>query len=247
MIKSNVLFSLAISLSAGASFQVGLSGPALAQSSDHQTSKAAIDDANANQPARNGQAGRLDQPPIHGWHPIKRALQPIQGLEKNGVQLEQQIMKMEAPIKDLHPPMVNLQDKATSVSANMSKMQNQMGTVSGQMSGVRSDLSKMKKDIAEIKGPIVAVRKPLEEINGPIEGVKKQLNMVLMAIIFAGFAICLGTPVVAVLMYRYRDSLFPADVAGAAEMDLDDEHDDDDCDTDCKKEKAEKALATAGG
>jgi hypothetical protein len=191
-----------------------------ATATDHKTDRGAIERANANQLPASGEAGRIDAPPIHGWHPIKRALQPIESLERNGVHLEQQIGKMEAPIKGLHPPMVRLQDKATGVSDTMDEMQTQMNGVGKQMQGVRSDLGKLKKDIADIRGPIVAVREPLENIQAPIEGVRQQLHTIFLAIIAAGFCIVVGMPIFAVIVYRFRDKLFPADVAQAAEKDV---------------------------
>ncbi|MBU6454255.1 MAG: hypothetical protein KGS72_20930 [Cyanobacteria bacterium REEB67] len=191
---------------------------------DHKTDSGAIARANANQLPASGAPGRIDSPPIHGWHPIKRALQPIESLERNGVHLEQEIGKMEAPIKDLHPPMIRLQDKASGVSDTMGKMQTQMGSVGKQMDGVRSDLGKLKKDIADIKGPIVSVREPLENIQGPLDGVLRQLHTIFLAIIAAGFCIVVGMPIFAVVVYRFRDKLFPADVAQAAEKDVENWH-----------------------
>ncbi len=151
--------------------------------------------------------------PITGFHPIKKILQPVENLEGMSIKLEQQIMKLEGPIAALNPPMVNLQTKMTNVNDTMGKMQGQLNGVDGQMHGVRSDLAKMRTEISDLKGPILSIQKPLVGVSQPLEAVERQLNLVLLAIVGAVIAIVVGTPISAVLVYRYKDKLFPPHTA----------------------------------
>jgi len=155
------------------------------------------------------------QAPIKGFHPIKRALQPVQNLEAMSIKLEQQIMKLEGPISGLQPPMVALQSKMTLVEGSMGEMKGQLSDVQHQMSGVRADLAKMRQEIAELKSPILSIQKPLEGVSQPLEAVETQLNLVLGAIVMAAIAIAVGTPIAAILIYRFRDKLFPAKTAAS--------------------------------
>jgi hypothetical protein len=147
--------------------------------------------------------------PIKGFHPIKKMLQPVENLEGMSIKLEQQIVKLEGPIASLQPPMINLQGKMTSVNDTMGKMQTQLNGVDSQMTGVRADLAKMRAEISDLKGPILAIQKPLADVSHPLEAVETQLNLVLFSILVAAIAIVIGTPMAAVLVYRYRDKLFP--------------------------------------
>jgi hypothetical protein len=148
--------------------------------------------------------------PIKGFHPIKKMLQPIENLEGMSIKLEQQIVKLEGPISALNPPMVHLQTKMTSVNDTMGKMQTQLNGVDNQMHGVRSDLAKMRAEISDLKGPILAIQKPIANVSQPLQAVETQLNMVLLAIVIAAIGIVVGTPMAAVVVYRYRDRLFPS-------------------------------------
>jgi hypothetical protein len=153
--------------------------------------------------------------PIKGFHPIKRLLQPIENLEGSSIKLEQQMVKLEGPIAAMHPPMVGIKNKMSDVNGTMNKMQDQVHGVDAQMKGVRSDLAKMHTEVSNLKGPILAIQRPLADVEGPLARVKRQLNYVLIAIILATFGVVFGTPVAAVLVYRYKDKLFPAKVANA--------------------------------
>jgi len=147
--------------------------------------------------------------PIKGFHPIKRALQPVENLEGMSIKLEQQIMKLEGPIAGLHPPMVALENRMTVVDDSMKKMETQVCSVNDQMKGVRSDLSKMQSEIAQLKDPIISIQKPVETVAHPLENVKRLLDLVLMAIVVAAISIVFGTPFTAVITYKYRNKLFP--------------------------------------
>jgi hypothetical protein len=154
-----------------------------------------------------------DSAPIKGFHPIKRALQPVQNLEGLGIKLEQQIMKLEGPIVSLKAPMVSLQDQMNVVDTSMLKMEKQVCGVNDQMKGVRSDLATMQEDITALKKPILSIQKPLSNLTEPLEGVKRQLNLVVVAIFAMAIGIVFGTPLAAVLTYRFRHKLFPSKVA----------------------------------
>jgi hypothetical protein len=150
--------------------------------------------------------------PIKGFHPIKRAMQPVENLEGLGIKLEQQIMKLEGPIAALKPPMINLQSQMTVVDDSMTKMEKRVCGVHDQMGGVRSDLAKMQGDITELKKPILAIQQPLSTIAAPLEGVKRQLSLVVLAIYAMAIGIVFGTPLAAVITYKYRHKLFPSKV-----------------------------------
>jgi chromosome segregation ATPase len=161
------------------------------------------------------------QPPIKGFHPIKKLLRPVENLEGMSIKLEQQIMKLEGPIAGLQPPMIKLQNKMTGVNDQIGKMENRLTGVQNQVQGTRTDLSSMRSDInkinsdlnllrqdvQELKGPIIAIKRPLADVATPLSEVKGQLTMVLLAILAAAIAIALGTPLVALAMYRRHRQL----------------------------------------
>jgi DNA-binding FrmR family transcriptional regulator len=176
-------------------------------------------------------------PPIKGFHPIKKLLQPVENLEKSSVALGQQVMRLEGPIASLQTPMVGLQTKMTSVEQRMAQMQGKLSSVQGsmtgvtkdmhdigeQMHGVRGDLGGMRGQIVQLEAPIKGLREPITMVARPVEGVQTQLTAVekelaelktllgtiLFAIFLAAGAIALGTPVAAVLIYKHRRKLFP--------------------------------------
>ncbi|MBX9722266.1 MAG: hypothetical protein K2X81_12775 [Candidatus Obscuribacterales bacterium] len=148
-------------------------------------------------------------PPIRGFHPIKKALRPIEDMEAMVVKLQQQIMRLEGPISGLNPPMVSLQQKMSTTNDRINTMQNQLTSMEHQVTGVRSDLARMEKSISKLEGPITSLQKPISNVARPLEEVQKQLNMILAAIMFATLAIAIGTPVAALLIYVNRRKLFP--------------------------------------
>lgn len=179
-----------------------------------------------------------DQPaPIHGFHPIKKALQPVIQLEKNSTELQKQIMRLEGPIAALQPSMNHLGKQMTSVEGKMASMQSTIASMDNQakntagsmhlviekMDAVRGDLAQMREQISGLRSPIVALQQPLRELQGPLVRVSKPLSdlygqlgelkrlmqLILVTIFFAAGAVAIGTPIAAVLVYRYRHKLFP--------------------------------------
>jgi hypothetical protein len=171
-----------------------------------------------------------EEPPIKGFHPIKKLLAPVVRLERNSVQLQQQIMKLEGPIAGLSPPMLGLQKRMTSVESKMGGMQGQLhemngtvGAVSKQMTGVRDDIKAMRAQIAGLQEPIEALRPPIEKLQKPLVNVAEPLSevrselaqmktllaTVLGAIVLAALAISIGTPIAAIIVFRNRKKIFP--------------------------------------
>jgi len=162
-------------------------------------------------------------PPIRGFHPVKRALRPIQSLQALSIQLEQQIMRLEGPIAALQPPMLGLQKRMTNVESKMGGVQDHMGKVETQITGVeseikgvRSDLSIMRKQIGELQSPIQQLQKPLTGVAGPLTKLDNRLDQVqalmgciLLAILIATVAIAVGTPIAAIIIYVNRKKIFP--------------------------------------
>jgi peptidoglycan hydrolase CwlO-like protein len=176
-------------------------------------------------------------PPIKGFHPIKRALRPVVQLERNSVDLQKQIMRLEGPIAGLQTPMVRLQKKMGSVEDQMGSMQKTISStqeqvsqtgggvanVSKQMTAVRGDLHEMQADINSLRKPITDLEGPLHQLQGPLNSLaqpltrvdkeladmKALLQLVLGAIFLATFAIAIGTPIAAVLIYKNRHKIFP--------------------------------------
>jgi len=181
---------------------------------DSQRQKATRDTANAVNQVPGVKVSQKDleppaQPPIKGFHPIKRLLQPVENLEGMSIKLEQQIMKLEGPIAGLQPPMLNLQKKMTGVDEQIGTMQGRLNGMQTEVVGVRSDIAGMRKDIEALREPIVALRGPIGNVAKPLEAVQQQLNMVLFAILIATIAIAIGTPIAAIMVYRHRHKLFP--------------------------------------
>jgi septal ring factor EnvC (AmiA/AmiB activator) len=171
-----------------------------------------------------------DDPPIKGFHPIKKLLQPVVRLEKNSVQLQQQIMKLEGPIGALQPAMLGLHSKMdgvdkrmVSMQGNLSDMSTQVKGVSGKMDGVRQDITGMRIQIKGLEVPIRQLQKPLNDLKEPLSNVAQPLQevqkelsdmrallaTVLGAIVLAAVCIAVGTPIAAVLIYKHRRTLFP--------------------------------------
>ncbi len=149
------------------------------------------------------------EPPIKGFHPIKRLLRPVENLEGMSIKLEQQIMKLEGPIAALQPPMQSLQKQMVTVDGQIGTMHGQLDSMQSQVQGVRSDLAGMKQEIKELKAPIVSLEKPIAGVATPLEDLNTKLNYILGAILVAALAIALGTPLAAIVVYRNRRKLFP--------------------------------------
>jgi septal ring factor EnvC (AmiA/AmiB activator) len=147
--------------------------------------------------------------PIHGFHPIKKLLRPVENLEGMSIKLEQQIMKLEGPIAGLQPPMINLQHKMDKVDQSIGTMHGQLDSMQTEVTGVRSDLAVMRKDIEALKEPIVQLKGPIGTVAKPLEKLENQLNFIILAIFVAAGAIAFGTPLAAVLIYKNRHKLFP--------------------------------------
>lgn len=147
--------------------------------------------------------------PIHGFHPIKKLMRPVENLEGMSIKLEQQIMKLEGPIAGLQPPMINLQHKMDKVDQSIGTMHGQLDSMQTEVTGVRSDLAVMRKDIEALKEPIVALKGPIGTVAKPLEKLENQLNFIILAIFVAAGAIAFGTPLAAVLIYKNRQKLFP--------------------------------------
>lgn len=185
-----------------------------------------------------------DDPPIKGFHPIKKAMQPVVRLEKNSVMLQQQIMKLEGPIGALQPAMLGLHKKMDGVDKHMGTMQGELTTmandtmdVSKKMDGVRQDITAMRLQIKGLEVPIRQLQKPLNDLREPLSNVAEPLKQVhkelsdmrtllasvLGAIVIATICIAVGTPIAAILIYKHRRKLFPSmrdhdfPVANAAE------------------------------
>ncbi|HEY9714754.1 MAG TPA: hypothetical protein V6C72_14900, partial [Chroococcales cyanobacterium] len=150
--------------------------------------------------------------PIKGFHPIKKLLRPVENLEGMTIKLEQQIMKLEGPIAALQPPMIHLQKKMTGVDEQLHSMQGQLNGMQTEVTGVRTDIAGMRKDIQALKKPIVALKGPIGTVAKPLEKLQAQLNFIILAIIISAISIAIGTPVAAIVLYKYRHKLFP-DVA----------------------------------
>lgn len=149
------------------------------------------------------------QPPIKGFHPIKKLLRPVENLEGMSIKLEQQIMKLTGPISALQPPMVSLQGKMNNVDKQLGSMQEQLTSTQNEVKGVRSDIAGMRKDIQELKAPLNSLQRPIANVSKPLEEVQQQLNIVIMAILVAAIATAIGTPIAAVVLWKYREKLFP--------------------------------------
>jgi len=153
-----------------------------------------------------------DQPAIHGFHPIKKLMRPINNLEGTADQLERETLKLEGPITGLGAPMQQLDKKMVSVDHNLGTLQTGLTGMSHQVTGARSDVAKIRDTIDDLRKPICRLKKPVDAIAGPVEHVQTQLNLILLAIMIFTVAICVGTPLAAILIYKHRDKfLHPSD------------------------------------
>ncbi len=146
---------------------------------------------------------------IRGFHPIKKALAPIENLEGRGIKLEQDIMKLTGPISELQPSMVKLDTTMISVESQMGKMQMQLTSTYGEVCGARKDIAEMRKDIHSLKVPVVSLKRPIEQLSGPLAAIKQQLCIITWVIFASAIAVTLGTPLACVLFWKYRAQLMP--------------------------------------
>ncbi len=145
---------------------------------------------------------------IHGIHPIKRALQPIVNMQAVIVKLQLQVMQLAKPIADLQPPMAALDSKATAVDSGLVKMIGRMSVMEGSMDGIRSDLTKVEAKINRLVGPVQRLQEPVIAVSKPLMQIDKQLTYIQFAILGSVFLICIGVPVMAMLLFVYRNKFF---------------------------------------
>jgi hypothetical protein len=140
-----------------------------------------------------------EDPPIKGFHPIKRIMQPVEKLAKQSVQLGQQVMRLEGPIAGLQSPMLQLRDNMVSVQGSMSGMQGsikgmqgsvsnvrgdmhtiggQIGNVRGDLTNVRGDLTAVRSDLSGMRARIGQLEKPIRELKEPIVSLNKPIQAV---------------------------------------------------------------------
>lgn len=192
-------------------------------------------------PGVNIQASDLqppaEDPPITGFHPIKKLMRPVIRLGKGAVEIQQSMMKLEGPIAGLQPSMTALDHKMTSVDHQMTHMQKQLADMGGNVNHinagldkvgsrvdeVREDIGGMTQQVKHLTVPIKALQKPLYELMEPLRDVTKpmsavhgqlaelhtMLHWVLVAIVVSVLAITIGTPLAGVYVYRNRKKLFP--------------------------------------
>lgn len=140
--------------------------------------------------------------PIKGFHPIKRALLPIERLERNSVQLQQQIMKLEGPIAGLQQPMIGLHKKMDAVQSKMEDIHGQLTTMDGRISRLEPSVARLEQPLANVAGPLTEVKQELQKV-------EVLIGTVLFTIMVAAVAIAVGTPIAAILVYKNRKKLFP--------------------------------------
>jgi CII-binding regulator of phage lambda lysogenization HflD len=178
-----------------------------------------------------------EDPPITGFHPIKKLLRPVIRLGKGAVEIQQSMMKLEGPVAGLQPSMTSLGNKMTTVDHQMAHMQKQLTDISGDVGQidacinrvgtgvdeVRQDIAGIRQQVAHLTVPIREMQKPLHEMLAPLKDVTKPMSQVhgqlaelktmlrgvVIAIIVGVLAITIGTPFAAVYVYRNRKKLFP--------------------------------------
>jgi septal ring factor EnvC (AmiA/AmiB activator) len=192
-------------------------------------------------PGVNIQASDLqppaEDPPITGFHPIKKLMRPVIRLGKGAVEIQQSMMKLEGPIAGLHPSMTALDHKMTSVDHQMAHMQKQLSDMGGnvdhinaglekvgsRVDEVRADIGGMTQQVKHLTTPVKAlqtplydlmeplrdVTKPMSEVHGQLAELHTMLHWVLVAIVVSVLAITIGTPLAGVYVYRNRKKLFP--------------------------------------
>src|SRR5262249_41232582 len=113
------------------------------------------------------------------------------------------------PMLKLHEKMGTVDEHIGGMQKQLGGMQQQLNGMETQVTGVRSDITSMRKDIQALKEPIVALKGPIGTVAAPLERLQNQLNFIILAISIAAGAIAIGTPVEAVLLYKYRHKFFP--------------------------------------
>lgn len=177
-----------------------------------------------------GDLATPELPPIKGFHPIKRALRPVENLAVLSTRLQQQIVRMEGPIASLQPTMINLHNKMTVVNNRLKSMQGNIVQAQTQVAGarqevtgvrediqgVRADILAIRRELEDLRSPIQELKKPLGNVAGPLVGVQKRLEevqaligAVLLFIMLSTVMIAIGTPIAALLIYKNRRKFFP--------------------------------------
>ena len=158
--------------------------------------------AGTNTEAKKDDPGAPAQAPITGFHPIKKAMRPVENLEGLSVKLEQQIIKLQGPLLALQSPMASLRNEMDTVDGGLDGMQSQLYAMRDKVRGVRSDLRDLRSEIKDLRGPVRALEKPIASVSRPMLAVNTKLTYILMSVIAAAVAIAFGTPFVAYLLFR---------------------------------------------
>ncbi len=148
-------------------------------------------------------------PEIKGFHPIKKALQPVKDLEAVTIKLQEQIIELEGPIVTLQPSMLKLEKQLNSVTDGLDTTESQLTRMAVGVKGVRSDMNDLENEIRELDGPVAKLIKPIESVAKPMTAVNNKLTIILISVILSALAIAFGTPLVAVGLFMHRRKVFP--------------------------------------
>jgi len=131
-----------------------------------------------------------EQPPIHGFHPIKKLFQPVEKMACIAAQLGQQIMRLEGPLAALQPSMAGLRDKIGLVASKMTAVDMHIDKINGNvvstgksinginsaLTGVNSNLGSVRSDLQTMRGSMDGVRSDLENMRLAMTGVRSDLS-----------------------------------------------------------------------
>ena len=83
-----------------------------------------------------------------------------------------------------------------------------------QVTQVQEEMTQIRKPLAGIESPIISLDKKLTGLSGDIAGLRDLLSMVLTSIFIAAALIAIGTPIMAILIWRHKNKFLPSPKPG---------------------------------
>jgi predicted nucleic acid-binding Zn-ribbon protein len=169
-----------------------------------------------------------------GWllKPVTDMQKRVVHLEQQIMRLEGPIAGLQKPMNGLRGQMISVQGNMGTLSTGMGKLDHNMGRLQGNMNSIESKmntvnsrLGRMEQQLNRMYEPINGLQSPIEKLQKPVAGVSDQLStlkkdlaelkgvvnvtstLILIAIVSIGLLVVLGTPVVGVLAWKYRNKI----------------------------------------
>ncbi|MDZ4836632.1 MAG: hypothetical protein SGJ27_22875 [Candidatus Melainabacteria bacterium] len=174
---------------------------------------------------------------IGDLNPLKWIFKPITDVQKEVKNLGKAITEIETPITDLQEPTVKVREQIVGVSDQVGEIRNDMTGIQGSMSNVDGKLERMEKKLGKIYEPIAALNDPVTGIAEPVKRLQGNIHTmtgdlkgmkdvvggtstaILIAVIGVGLLIVVGSPIAAMIVWKYRSTIIKK--IGGSQKDID--------------------------